>query len=181
MAKGDYLSRLLDNLGISEADMPSALQNMMDWSGQVRNIESDDNPMAAAGTTSAKGVYQFTDPSVETGLNRMETLGYSERPDWNPFSEEFIEGISQNPQEWDDEQADAMFFANMFSQSGSDPFLKEIAMGNNQARRDAYYQFHHTDPDEATTERTEKFIPVSTQPVDDTMAGYNNVESAFTK
>ena len=67
-----------------------------------------------------------------------------------------------------------MFFANMFSQKGSDPFLKEIAMGNQKARRDAYYNFHHTDPDEATIERTEKFMPVDSQPVDDTMMNYNN-------
>ena len=169
-----YLSRLLGNLGISEADMPEALKNMQDWSKQVRHIESDNNPKAAAGTTSAKGVYQFTDDSVDTGLTRLRNLGYSERPDWNPFSEEFIEGISKNPHEWTDEQADAMFFANMFSQKGSDPFLKEIAMGNQKARRDAYYNFHHTDPDEATIERTEKFMPVDSQPVDDTMMNYNN-------
>ena len=162
-----YLAKLLGNLGISEPDMPSATKNMMDWASQVRNIESDDDRMRTPGIegNTAKGVYQFTDDSVDTGRNRMRNMG---------FDDEFIGGISNNPQEWDDEQADAMFFGNIFAQGGSDPFLKEIAMGNNQARRDAYYKFHHTDPDEATMERTEKFMPVDTQPVDDTMMNFTS-------
>jgi hypothetical protein len=127
--------------------------------------------MAAAGTTSAKGVYQFTDASVDTGRNRMRNMG---------FDDEFIGGISDNPQEWDDEQADAMFLANMYAQKGSDEMLGKIGRGDDKSRQDAYYKFHHTAPDEATINRVNRMMSYSNQPVDDTMAGYNNVESAFT-
>ena len=123
---------------------------MYDFSQQVRNIESDNNPMAAAGTTSAKGVYQFTDDSVTTGLNRMKNMGYDN---------EFITGISSNPHEWSDEQADAMFLANTFAQSGSDSLLNLIGGGDMEARQNAYYKFHHTDPDVATRNRVNKLMP----------------------
>ena len=42
----------------------------------VRHIESDNNPKASAGTTSAKGVYQFTDASVHTAKQRMWNMGF---------------------------------------------------------------------------------------------------------
>ena len=158
------LIRLLSDIGIPQADMEGALGNLMNWSGQVRHIESDNNPMASPENTTAKGVYQFTDDSVHTGRQRMLNMGYDE---------DFVKSIKDNPQEWTDEQANAMFFGNIFAQKGSDPFLKEIAMGNQKARRDAYYQFHHTDPDEATIKRTEKFMPVENQPVDDLFVNYN--------
>jgi len=160
----EELVRLLSGLGISESDIPNATKNMLDWSKQIRMIESDNNPMASPGTTTAKGVYQFTDDSVNTGLQRLRNMKYPE---------EMIAGISNNPQEWSDRQADDMFFGNIFAQKGSDPILREIAMGNQMARREAYYNFHHTDPDEATISRTEDYIPVSNQPVDDLFTNYN--------
>jgi hypothetical protein len=166
-----FLDKQMDRLGIAPEERDAYAKNMYDWSRQVRNIESDDNPMAAAGTTSAKGVYQFTDASVDTGRNRMRNMG---------FDDEFIGGISDNPQEWDDEQADAMFLANMYAQKGSDEMLGKIGRGDDKSRQDAYYKFHHTAPDEATINRVNRMMSYSNQPVDDTMAGYNNVESAFT-
>ena len=75
------------------------------------------------------------------------------------FDNEFIQGIGSNPQEWNDEQADAMFLSNMMAQKGSDAYLKQIGAGDAQARQDAYYQFHHTAPDEATKKRVAKMMP----------------------
>ena len=159
----EELRRLLTKIGVSEADMAKALDNMKSWSKQVRMIESDNNPMAMPENTTAKGVYQFVDASVPVGKQRMRNVG---------FPEELIGSIKENPQQWTDEQADNIFFGNVFAQTGSDPVLREIAMGNQMARRQAYYKFHHTDPDEATMLRTEKFIPVSNQPVDDLFTNY---------
>jgi hypothetical protein len=134
---------------------------------QVRNIESDNRPEAAAGKydefgnltsgTSAKGVYQFTDASVDTGRNRMQNMG---------FGDEFTQGISSNPQEWDNEQADSMFLANMYAQKGSDALLGQIGGGDQKARQDAYYKFHHTAPDEATKSRVGKMMPYEQQYTD---------------
>ena len=160
----NFLSAQMDRLGIPEERRDAFTENMFDFSRQVRNIESDDEIMAVPrkedGTlaSTAKGVYQFLDDSVDTGRNRMRTLGYNERPDWNPFTEEFIRSIKDNPQEWSDEQADAMFLANMFSQTGSDRFMKGIGAGSLQDRKDAYYKFHHTNPDDATESRVDDMM-----------------------
>ena len=145
-----FLNSQFDRMGIPEDQRESYMSNIYDFSQQVRHIESDNNPLAAAGTTSAKGVYQFTDDSVNTGLNRMGNLGYNQ---------DYIGGISQNPSEWDDEQADSMFLSNIFAQTGSDAYLNKIGGGDAQARQDAYYKFHHTDPDEATRSRVGKLMP----------------------
>ena len=144
------LQRLLIGLDIPEDQMESSYNNLRDWANQVRHVESDNNPMASPESTSAKGVYQFTDDSVLTGKNRMRNMGYDEA---------FINAINENPQKWSDEQADAMFYGNVFAQAGSDSLLKEIAGGNLNARQNAYYKFHHTAPDEATKKRVQKLMP----------------------
>ena len=119
---------------------------------------------AEAKTTTAKGVYQFTDASVDTAKNRMETLG---------FSKEFRDSIKNNPKEWTDDQADIMFLANLFSRSVKegestysgiegrgyliDELLKKALLeGDRAAMEDLYYTLHHTAPDEATINRVNK-------------------------
>jgi hypothetical protein len=149
MVKESYLVRLLGNLGFKGKDLEEGIKNLKQWASQVRHIESDNNPMASPSTSSAKGVYQFVDGSVPVAKQRMRNM---------KFDKEFIESISDNPQEWSDEEADAMFFANVFAQRGSDPFIKKIAKGDIQARKDAYYKFHHTDPDIATKNRVNNII-----------------------
>tara|TARA_R100000152_G_C6654233_1_gene94995 strand:- start:41 stop:619 length:579 start_codon:yes stop_codon:yes gene_type:complete len=163
-----FLNKQFDRMNISEDQRKDYLDNLYGFSQSVRQIESDNNPMAAAGTTSAKGVYQFTDDSVDTGKNRMRNMG---------FDEDYIRSIKANPQEWDDEQADAMFLANMFAQRGSDALLSKIGQGDSQARQDAYYKFHHTAPDEATISRVDKLMPVNQ--VDKIMNDYNKSQDAF--
>ena len=169
-----FLDKQMDRLGIDPSERDAFTKNIYDWSRQVRNIESDDNPMAAAGKydefgnltsgTSAKGVYQFTDASVDTGKGRMRNMG---------FDDELIQGIHKNPQQWTDEQSDAMFLGNIFAQTDSDREIRKIGGGDMKARQDAYYQFHHTDPDEATTARVNRMMPYDNQPVDDTMQNFH--------
>tara|TARA_Y100000592_G_C5234619_1_gene205505 strand:- start:60 stop:515 length:456 start_codon:yes stop_codon:yes gene_type:complete len=130
-------------------DSKCFLCNVYKWSRFVRHIESDDNPKASAGTTSAKGVYQFTDASVQTAKNRMFNMG---------FDKEDIRKIDTNPHNWSDEDADCMFLANMFAQRGSDKLILKIGEDNLDAMKEAYYKFHHTDPDEATIKRVDKIM-----------------------
>jgi ADP-ribosylglycohydrolase len=92
------------------------------------------------------------------------------------YGNEFIQGISQNPSEWSDEQADAMFLSNMMAQTGSDKEIRRIGRGDEQARQDAYYKFHHTAPDEATKRRVNTLMANSNQPVDDTMKSYSQAD-----
>ena len=47
-----------------------------DYLNLIRKIESDNRLMANPGTTTAKGVYQFTDDSVETAKNRAANMGF---------------------------------------------------------------------------------------------------------
>ena len=127
----------------------SFMENIYQWSKMVRIIESDNNHQASAGTTSAKGVYQFTDASVHTAKQRMWNMG---------FEAEYIREIDNNPHNWTDEHADSMFLANMFAQRGSDALLKKVGKGDIDAMKTAYYKFHHTDPDNATKKRVDNII-----------------------
>ena len=143
-----FLIKQANRLGVPEEDQANWIQNLMDYSKTVRGIESDNNPMASAGTTSARGVYQFTADSVDTGMNRMRRMG---------FDDDYVGSISPNPHEWSDEQADAMFFGNMFAQTGSDEYMHGIGAGE-QVGKDAYYKFHHTAPDINTMKRATDFF-----------------------
>jgi hypothetical protein len=136
-------------LRLKSIDFRGFCRNLHEFSNQVRTIESDNNPDAAAKTTSAKGVYQFTDDSVQTGKNRMYNMG---------FEREYIREIDNNPHNWTDEHADSIFLANMFAQRGSDKLLRKIGYGEIEPRKEAYYKFHHTDPDKATIKRVDKII-----------------------
>ena len=149
MFKGNakwFLENQAKRLGI---DSRCFFCNIYRWSRMVREIESDNNPKASADTTSAKGVYQFTDASVETAKNRMYNMG---------FEKEYIREIDNNPHEWTNEHADSIFLANMFAQRGSDALLKKIGKGDLDAMKTAYYKFHHTDPDNATKKRVNNII-----------------------
>ncbi len=141
-----FLSKQAKRLGI---ESKCFFCNIYRWSRMVREIESDNNPKASAGTTSAKGVYQFTDGSVQTAKNRMFNMG---------FDKDYIRDIDNNPHNWNDEQADCMFLANMFAQRGSDKLLTKIGEDDLSAMKEAYYKFHHTAPDKATIDRVEKLM-----------------------
>ena len=74
------------------------------------------------------------------------------------FFLEDIRDIPTNPHEWNDEQADCIFLANMFAQRCSDKLLSIVAYGDLDAMKEAYYKFHHTDPDTATKKRVNRII-----------------------
>ena len=144
-----------------------------DFLNLIRKIESDNNPMASPGTTTAKGVYQFTDKSVETAKNRAINLG---------LDKGVINLISSDPRQWTDDEADIMFMANMFASvvdpnnpltnkketySGlkGRPGLVDSLLAESyketpsiDAIKDLYYTIHHTNPNDATIDRTNLII-----------------------
>jgi len=127
-----------------------------DFLNLIRKIESDNNPMASPGTTTAKGVYQFTDKSVETAKNRAINLG---------LDKGVINLISSDPRQWTDDEADIMAISNMFAQSKVrtgfvDDLLVDAFSGNRESMQDAYYRLHHTAPDKATKERVKDIMPM---------------------
>ena len=123
--------------------------NLYYFADLVIKIESDGNINAKAKTTSAKGLFQFTAASVDTGKNRMGNMG---------FDIEDIREIDRNPCKWTNEQSYCMFFANIFAQRGSDKLLVKVAKKDIDSMKDAYYKFHHTNPDEATIKRVDKIM-----------------------
>ena len=70
-------------------------------------LESRNNPKAInkAGST-AKGIYQFTDPAVESA-KRSAKINVGFDPD-------YINAISDDPREWSQEQADIMLSSYLF-------------------------------------------------------------------
>lgn len=177
-----YLEKMLSNIGISDADMPRALNNMGDFSNQVRMIESDNDktrvPYKKDGTlaSSARGVYQFTRDSVSTGRQRMKNMGNMIGGLWE---DGFIDSVQDDPQEWDDNTADSMFFSNLFSAPGTNSNLRDVALGSHTARQDLYTDIHHTDADEATNNRMLKFIPNLMKKVDGLFSRNTRLSSAF--
>jgi hypothetical protein len=125
---------LLDNL-IEEVQFTGNRDEFLDL---IRKIESDNKIMATPKTTTAKGVYQFTDASVDTAKKRAINLG---------FDKATINLIPDNPQQWTDDEADIIALANLFAQS--------------KAMQDAYYMLHHTNKKApGTQQRVEEVMPL---------------------
>ena len=143
-----YLTSQFDRMNIPEEEREGMTGNIFDFARKSRFIESSDNIMAEPETSTAKGLYQFTDKTVPTAFNRYRnTTGDKE---WG--------GLSQNPQDWSEDESDMMFLANMYAQSGSDEYMRAIGGGDRDAMKGAYSLYHHTDPDEATYKRMEEYF-----------------------
>jgi hypothetical protein len=150
--KSQY-NRLYD--GGYDKDSPSwedFKKNLGDFAHRTSGIESDygKNLNELGGTTSAKGLYQFTDASVGTGKNRLLNMG---------VSQDVVDKIDANPLNWSKDQSDMMFFGNLFPRGGSDDLFKKIAKGDKGAMKELYSKYHHTDEShKETQERAEKFF-----------------------
>ena len=127
-------------------------KNLGDFAHRTSGIESDygANLNELGGTTSAKGLYQFTDASVGTGKNRLLNMG---------VSQDVVDKIDDNPLNWSKDQSDMMFFGNLFPRGGSDDLFKKIAKGDKGAMKELYSKYHHTDKShKKTQERAKKFF-----------------------
>ena len=129
----------------------------------VRGVETGDKivdgvPMYPSGQshlvsdTDAKGVYQFQPSTVVSAKERANQIG---------VSDEWISGVSDNPAEWNDQQADIMFLLNLFPRSIRknertvvskewgrpgmvDELLKSALLDEDRgAMEELYYTLHH--------------------------------------
>ena len=125
----DLPQRVLDKV---EDRLGMETDRLHDLAHRVSGMESDYGQNLNNPTSSAKGIYQFTDPSFPTAKNRLrKILGYIP---------EYIE----NAQSIDDLPADAqkaLFFAHLTEDKGSDARLKEYLQGN--ASGADLYEFDH--------------------------------------
>ena len=116
-------------------------------------IESDNDRTKKNPESTAKGVYQFTDGTVEHMKDRALNLG---------FDEKFIGSIDDDPREWTRDQADIMELIKLFGEvigKGETTYLglkgkpglvdslleKAIKDKDPTAMEDLYYTIHHTD------------------------------------
>ncbi len=174
-------NKLLDsliNIAGNKDKMPEFMKlvRQIESGGKYREKEGETdfpygNPLAKAKSTTASGVYQFTEDSVDTAKKRAKNIG---------IDSSFIDLIPNDPTQWTDQEADVMFLGNMFASivdpnnpkaskgqmySGLqgkpglvDSLLGEAFKPKNpsiDAMEDLYYTIHHTDPDEATKSRAE--------------------------
>ncbi len=110
------------------------------------NTQALNVPLKGKKATSAKGLYQFTDDSFITGMNRLRR--YGDVPD--------VDSVLKLSAD----QQTALFIANTAQQIGTDknliPLLKGIDVEANS--RELYSKYHHTNPDEATLKRMNSFF-----------------------
>ena len=125
------------------------------------------NPEARAKTTTAAGVYQFTEDSVNTAKNRAKNIG---------FDSGFINLIPNDPTQWTDDEADVMLLANMYASvvpkgkttymglEGKEGLIDSLLSNvlgdeiDKPSLYDLYYTVHHTAPDEETKKRAKKIF-----------------------
>ena len=94
---------------------------------------------------------------------------YEELPDWaSGLKEKYSKGVTKEEHQelisdLTYEQQRDMFLADIAEKTVvkpgyGDTLLKGIALGNTEAMKDLYYKGHHTDPDEPTIKRVNKFF-----------------------
>ncbi len=158
-----YSARTVERLGVK----PELETNIIKFADIVADIESNKDTTAKNKITSATGAFQYVKDSVLPALNRMER--YEELPDWaSGLKEKYSKGVTKEEHQklisdLTYEQQRDMFLADIAEKTVvkpgyGDTLLKGIALGNTEAMKDLYYKGHHTDPDEPTIKRVNKFF-----------------------
>lgn len=129
----------------------SSLLNMEYFATKVGLIENNSKLVGNNPTSSAEGLYQFIDGSIEPAINRVCRTVPRE-----PWMDDVIRTKNMNLLTRD--QQTLMFVADILEKRGSDKYTKSIMMGDKAAMLQAYLVLHHTNPDEATKKRAERII-----------------------
>lgn len=129
----------------------SSILNMEYFATKVGLIENNGKPVGNNPTSSAEGLYQFIDGSIEPAINRVCRTIPRE-----PWMDEVIKTKSMNSLSRD--QQTLMFIADILEKKGSSKYTKSIMEGDRTAMVQAYFVLHHTNPDEATRKRAERII-----------------------
>ena len=139
-------------LGQLDANLPSYedfKKNFMGFSEMVSGVESSYGTDLENKKSTAKGIFQMVDKTAAAIPQKMK----------NTQSDiDFFQGGEQtfNPLQWSKEQQETAFLANLFTAGGSDKILARLGAGDKDAMVQAYTQFHHTKPDDATYRKMEE-------------------------
>ena len=164
-----YIDAQIDRMvesGLEITDREAFTNNILDYMGVVREIESSNDNSQVNPDSGAAGLYQFLGSTVPTARNRA---GHDESNVAHK-NRDYVDNISENPLDWDDDQAGLMFLAHAFGAPvnkkrspviGSDELFHRIGTDfDPDAQKDLYMNYHYRAiPNEATYNRaTEKIF-----------------------
>ena len=129
---------------------------------QSKMIESSGGTDTVNEESSARGDFQFLTEgegnAFQTGLNRVantyEAMGVK-IPSWVSKAKEHNDPIKLTSK-----QQEELFLANLWQQKGTSNLFKRIDEGDSQAKYQLYANYHHTNPDEATSERAASLFEI---------------------
>lgn len=129
----------------------TAKENLDKFTRFVGMVENDGKLVGNNPTSTAEGLYQFIEGSIEPAINRLKRhIGYQE------WMKEVVKTKDVN--KLTREQQTLMFLADLLEKGGSDRTMKKVMEGDLNAFKEAYKIFHHTNPDVATLKRIDKLI-----------------------
>ena len=118
-----------------------------------QEMESNFNPKAKNPKSTAAGLYQFTEDSLVTAVNRLaNTIGEDKLPQWASEARKH-----KDARKLSEKEQQILFYADMFQKKGSDNLLKKVLVeGDGDAMVEYYSKLHHTDVDKPTQKRIDK-------------------------
>ena len=140
----------LERLKIVDKD--TAINNLYDvFIPAVIEIESSGNPTAKNPNSTASGLFQFLEGSVEPALNRAEK--YLGTLPWGEALRTHKDASKLTPV-----QQTILFIGDMLEKKGSDNLMRKVFDGDMEGMIEAYEILHHTAPDQATEDRARKIF-----------------------
>ena len=151
---------MLADIGVDPSESESHIRAYVD---AIKQIESSGGRNVTSKTSSAKGDFQWLDGVFLEDLNAAK-LYYKKAdldlPAWIKEAEEH-----QDPRKLTSGQQDELFLIRMYRLADNDDLAKTYS-GDNEAGRYIYGKYHHTNPDEATIKRMDKYLPMPELPAE---------------
>jgi len=153
--KDSLISSHSERLGVDEVEAKKNLEYFAEEVGQIENsgkTKGGNIPVKGKKATSAKGLYQFVEDSVEPAVNRLEK--YIGPKEWTVSARGHKDANKLTR-----DQQTQLFLADLLEKEGGDKYMKGVMQGNKSAMRMAYRVLHHTDLDDKKTEaRAKKYF-----------------------
>ena len=151
---------MLTDIGVDPFESEPHIRAYVD---AVKEIESSGGRNVTSKTSSAKGDFQWLDGVFLEDLNAAK-IYYKKAdldlPAWVKEAEEH-----QDPRKLTSGQQDELFLIRMYRLADNDDLAKTYS-GDNEAGRYIYAKYHHTNPDEATIKRMDKYLPMPELPAE---------------
>ena len=149
---------MLTDIGVDPFESEPHIRAYVD---AVKEIESSGGRNVTSKTSSAKGDFQWLDGVFLEDLNAAK-LYYKKAdldlPAWVKEAEDH-----QDPRKLTSGQQDELFLIRMYRLADNADLAKTYS-GDNEAGRHIYAKYHHTNPDEATIKRMDKYLPMPAKP-----------------